>query len=66
MDVAVYDFIRAVAEDDLDSLPERFDSPRTPGYSTSGGMVDDIVDVLEGYKQQIVDGEIEVSATPSN
>ena len=67
VDVAVYDFIRAVAEDDLDSLPERFDlAADAVGYSTSGGMVDDIVDVLEGYKQQIVDGEIEVSATPSN
>ena len=67
VDVAVYDFIRAVAEDDLDSLPERFDlAADAVGYSTSGGMVDDIADVLDAYKQQIVDGEIEVSATPSN
>ncbi|OQO91185.1 BMP family ABC transporter substrate-binding protein [Saccharomonospora piscinae] len=65
VDVAVYDYIRALAEDDLDSLPERFDlSVDGVGYSTSGGQVDDIAEVLNGYKKQIVDGEIEVSATP--
>ncbi|EIE97556.1 BMP family lipoprotein [Saccharomonospora glauca] len=65
VDVAVYDYIRAVAEDDLDSLPERFDlSVDGVAYSTSGGKVDDITDVLDGYKAQIVAGEIEVSPTP--
>ncbi|WP_028662906.1 BMP family lipoprotein [Saccharomonospora halophila] len=65
VDVAVFDYIAAVAGDNLDSLPERFDlSVDGVGYSTSGGMIDDIVPQLEGYKQQIVDGEIEVSATP--
>lgn len=33
------------------------------GYSTSGGFIDDITDQLDDYKQQIIDGEIEVSAT---
>jgi len=30
------------------------------GYSTSGGQVDDITEELDQYKQQIIDGEIEV------
>ncbi len=61
----MYDYIRAVAEDDLSSLPERFDlSVDGVAYSTSGGQVDDIADVLDGYKAQIVAGEIEVSPTP--
>ncbi len=65
VDVAVFDYIAALAQDDLESLPERFDlSVDGVGYSTSGGMVDDITEELDGYKQQIVDGEIEVSATP--
>jgi basic membrane protein A len=34
------------------------------GYSTTGGHIDDIVDQLEDFKQQIVDGEIEVPETP--
>jgi len=36
------------------------------GYSKSGGFVDDIVDQLEDYKQQIVDGDIEVPAEPES
>lgn len=33
------------------------------GYSTSGGFIDDIVDQLEDFKQQIIDGEITVERT---
>ena len=33
-------------------------------YSTSGGFVDDIADQLDDYKQQIIDGEIEVPTEP--
>lgn len=67
VDVAVYDYIKAVANGDPSSLPERFDlSVDGVGYSTSGGKIDDIVPVLEGYKKQIVDGAITVSATPAN
>ncbi|SFQ22985.1 basic membrane protein A [Amycolatopsis arida] len=62
VDVAVYDYIAAVAQGDLSSLPERFDlKVDGVGYSTSGGKIDDIVPVLEGYKQQIIDGQITVS-----
>ncbi len=36
------------------------------GYSTTGGAIDDIVPQLEELKQQIVDGDIEVSAEPTS
>ncbi|WP_158881567.1 BMP family lipoprotein [Amycolatopsis anabasis] len=65
VDVAVYDYIKAVAKGDLSQLPKRFDlKVDGVGYSTSGGKVDDIKDVLEGYKQQIVNGAITVSDKP--
>lgn len=35
------------------------------GYSTTGGFVDDIVDDLEEFKAQIIDGTIEVPTEPS-
>lgn len=35
------------------------------GYATSGGYVDDIVDQLEEFKAQIVDGTITVPTEPS-
>lgn len=34
------------------------------GLSTSGGFIDDIQDQVDDYRQQIVDGEIEVPSTP--
>ena len=34
------------------------------GYSTCGGQIDDIVDQLDDFKQQIIDGEITVPTTP--
>ncbi|SDC07819.1 nucleoside-binding protein [Geodermatophilus telluris] len=34
------------------------------GLSTSGGQIDDIQDQIDDYRQQIVDGEIEVPTTP--
>ncbi|GAA1278411.1 BMP family ABC transporter substrate-binding protein [Saccharothrix xinjiangensis] len=62
VDVAVYDFVGAVAKDDLASLPEVFDlSVDGVGYSTTGGKIDaDLQAVLEGYKAQIIKGEIDV------
>ncbi|ONI85833.1 BMP family ABC transporter substrate-binding protein [Actinosynnema sp. ALI-1.44] len=67
VDVAVYDFVRAVAGNTLDSLPKRFDLKVDGiGYATSGGKVDDIKATLDAYKQQIIDGKITVSDKPSN
>ncbi|MBM7805871.1 basic membrane protein A [Geodermatophilus bullaregiensis] len=34
------------------------------GLATSGGQIDDIQDQIDDYRQQIVDGEIEVPTTP--
>ncbi|EHR49127.1 putative ABC-type transport system, periplasmic component/surface lipoprotein [Saccharomonospora marina XMU15] len=67
VDVAVYDYIKAVARDDLSSLPERFDlAVEGVGYATSGGKIDDIEPILRAYKKQIVDGDIEVATTVAN
>ena len=34
------------------------------GLSTTGGFIDDIQDDIDDYRQQIIDGEIEVPTTP--
>ena len=65
VDVAVFDYIQAVAKGDLSVLPKRFDlKVDGVGYATSGGKIDDIKDVLEGYKAQIISGQITVSDKP--
>ncbi|MDT8909593.1 BMP family ABC transporter substrate-binding protein [Amycolatopsis sp. PS_44_ISF1] len=67
VDVAVFNYIQAVAKGDLSVLPKRFDlKVDGVGYSTSGGKVDDIKDVLDGYKAEIIDGKITVSDKPQN
>lgn len=64
VDVAVYDYINAVAGNTVETLPERFDLKNDGvGYSTSGGFVDDIEPQLEAYKAAIIAGEIQVSST---
>ncbi len=61
IDVAVYDFLKSVADGEPKTGPQVYDlSVDGVGYSTTGGHVDDIADQLEEYKQQIVDGEITV------
>jgi basic membrane protein A len=66
VDVAVFDFVKAVAKNDLASLPKVFDlKVDGVGYATSGGKIDDnLKAVLEGYKAQIVEGKIKVSDKP--
>ncbi|WP_072474630.1 BMP family lipoprotein [Amycolatopsis australiensis] len=65
VDVAVFDYVQAVAKGDLSGLPKRFDlKVDGVGYATSGGKVDDIKDVLDGYKAQIISGAITVSDKP--
>jgi basic membrane protein A len=62
VDVAVFEYIRAVASNDFTKLPKRFDlSVDGVGYATSGGKIDDIKDVLDAYAQQIIDGKIKVA-----
>ena len=65
VDVAVFNTIEAHVNDEFTGGPVTFDlSVDGVGYSTSGGYVDDIVDQLEDFKQQIIDGDIVVPTTP--
>lgn len=65
VDVAVYDFLTGVVDGEAPSGVTRYDlSVDGVGYSTSGGKVDDITEQLDDYKQQIIDGEIEVPTRP--
>jgi basic membrane protein A len=65
VDVAVYETIAAQVEGTFESGFRTFDlESGGVDYSTSGGFVDDIADQLEAFKQQIIDGEIEVPTTP--
>ena len=63
VDVAVYNMIEAQVNGEFVAGPNVFDlSVDGVGYSTSGGFIDDIVDQLEDYKQQIIDGDIVVES----
>lgn len=65
VDVAVFNFINAVAAGDTSVIPDAFDlSVDGVGYSTTGGQVDDIVADLDAYKAAIINGDITVSTTP--
>lgn len=67
VDVAVYDYINAVAGNTVASLPKVFDlKVDGVGYATSGGKVDDITGDLDAYKAAIVGGSIKVESTPSS
>jgi basic membrane protein A len=68
VDVAVFDYISAVASNNLAGLPPVFDlKVDGVGYSTSGGKIDDETkEWVEAYKQQIIEGKIKVSDTPSS
>ncbi|MGH3439904.1 MAG: BMP family lipoprotein [Sciscionella sp.] len=67
VDVAVYNFIAATIKGNLDTLPQRFDlKVNGVGYATSGGKIDDIAKILQGYKAQIISGAIKVPTTPSS
>ena len=65
VDVAVFETIEALTTGEFRGGVQRFDlASGGVDYSTSGGFVDDIADQLDDYKQQIIDGEIEVPTTP--
>ena len=65
VDVAVFDTIEALTLGEFRGGPQVFDlASGGIDYATSGGFVDDIADQLDEYKQQIIDGEIEVPTTP--
>ena len=65
VDVAVYLVAKAVKEGDISGGFKVFDLKSDGvGYSTSGGYLDDVVDVLEGWKAKIVSGEVVVPVKP--
>lgn len=65
VDVAVYEFLTAFADDSVESGDVVFDLEADGvGYATSGGAVDDIVDQLDEFKAQIIAGDITVPTTP--
>ncbi|MGW5648995.1 BMP family lipoprotein [Saccharopolyspora sp. NPDC003762] len=65
VDFAVYDYIAAVARNDLSSLPKKFDlGIDGVGYSTSGGKINELVPTVDAYKAAIARGDIKVSDKP--
>ncbi len=66
VDVAVFEATKAFIEGGVTSGETRYDlAVDGVGYSTSGGFVDDIVDQLEEFKAQIIDGTIVVPTDPT-
>ncbi|MDQ4039612.1 MAG: BMP family ABC transporter substrate-binding protein [Actinomycetota bacterium] len=65
LNVAVYEYLKSFQEGDVQAGPVTFDLANDGvGYSTTGGAIDDIVEQVDGFKQQIIDGEITVPTTP--
>jgi basic membrane protein A len=65
LDVAVFEYLSQVDQGTFPSGVERYNlEDDGVGYSTSGGKIDDITDQLDDFKQQIIDGDIEVPTTP--
>jgi basic membrane protein A len=65
VDVAVYETIKAFASGTPQTGLTAFDlAAGGVDYSTTGGFLDDITDQLDAFKQQIIDGEIEVPTAP--
>ncbi len=65
VDVAVFDFIKTVANDDFRSGIKRYDlADGGLSYATSGGQIDDITARLDEVRAQIVSGKIVVPTVP--
>ncbi len=65
VNVAVFNYLEEVAGGTFPAGVNTYDlSVDGVGYSTSGGQIDDIVDQLDDFKQQIIDGDITVPTTP--
>ncbi|MBA3801097.1 MAG: BMP family ABC transporter substrate-binding protein [Geodermatophilaceae bacterium] len=65
LNVAVSEFLSSFVDGDVQSGEVIFDlSNDGVGYSTTGGQIDDIAAQVDEFKQQIIDGEIEVPTTP--
>ena len=65
VDTAVFEYVESVAKGSPLTGTQVYDLKRDGvGYSTSGGMVDDIKTKLDDYRQQIIDGKITVPSKP--
>ena len=65
VNVAVYEYLKQVNDGSFPTGVTTYDlSVDGVGYSTSGGMIDDITGQLDDYKQQIIDGTIKVPTEP--
>ncbi|MBA2414889.1 MAG: BMP family ABC transporter substrate-binding protein [Geodermatophilaceae bacterium] len=66
VDVAVYEFISSFIDGTVEGGTDIIYDLEVDGVglATSGGQIDDIQDEIDSYKQQIIDGEIEVPTTP--
>ncbi|WP_029433360.1 BMP family protein [Blastococcus sp. URHD0036] len=66
VDVAVQSFIEDFESGDVEGGTDIVNDLSTEGMelSTSGGFIDDIQAQIDDYRQQIIDGDIEVSSTP--
>ena len=58
----IADFVEGNVEGGTDVVNDL--STEGVGLSTTGGFIDDIQGDIDGYRQQIIDGEIEVPTTP--
>ncbi|MEO1058911.1 MAG: BMP family ABC transporter substrate-binding protein [Actinomycetota bacterium] len=65
VDVATFLAIEQFCAGEIEAGVQVFDlSVDGVGYSTTGGFVDDIAEELDAFKEQIINGEIEVPTTP--
>ncbi len=65
VDVGVFETISAFVDSGEISGVQLYDlEDDGVGYSTSGGFIDDITSDLDDFKQQIIDGDIEVPTAP--
>ncbi|MGB9376669.1 MAG: BMP family ABC transporter substrate-binding protein [Mycobacteriales bacterium] len=65
VDTAVFNFVKDFGDGNFKAGPLIFDLKSDGvGYSKSGGQVDDIASKLDDYKQQIIDGKIQVPTKP--
>jgi basic membrane lipoprotein Med (substrate-binding protein (PBP1-ABC) superfamily) len=66
VDNAVQGFINDFVNDEVEGGADVINDLSTEGVglSTTGGFIDDIQGEIDDYRQQIIDGEIEVPTTP--
>jgi basic membrane protein A and related proteins len=68
VDNAVQAFISDFADDKVEGGTDIVNDLSTEGVglSTTGGFIDDIQEDIDSFRQQIIDGEIEVPTTPGS